>query len=84
MSSKRRAKAWQPRSDTWREAGVLCVWGGKTRRVRPPVSPYLSQLAFEQRHVRGGREDDVLTRRQSVHEAQASGPGLCDQSPKLA
>lgn len=44
------------------------------------MSLYLSQLAFEQRHVGGGREDDVLTRRQSVNKPQASGLGLCYES----
>lgn len=43
----------------------------------PVTGLYLSQLAFEQGHVRGRREDDVLTRRQSVNKPQASGLGLC-------
>lgn len=49
---------------------------GERQVPATPMGLYLSQLAFEQGHVRGGREDDVLTRRQSVNEPQASGLGL--------
>lgn len=83
MSSNRMANAWQPRSDTCGERSVcvcvLCVWEFK----KSNQGPYLSQLAFEQRHIRGGREDDVLTRRQSVNKPQASGLGLCYESTQL-
>lgn len=78
MSSNRMANAWQPRSDTCREgrAVYLRVRKGEHQVPATPAGLYLSQLAFEQSHVRGGREDDVLTRRQSVNEPQASGLGL--------
>lgn len=79
MSSNRMANAWQPRSDTCRERSAAC-W--RVRQVEHQVPAtvtglYLSQLAFEQGDVRGRREDDVLTGRQSVNKPQASGLGLC-------
>lgn len=60
----------------------MCL-GGKKKADQVPASGmslYLSQLAFEQRHIRGGREDNVLTRRQSVNKPQASRLGLCYES----
>lgn len=86
MSSNRMANAWQPRSDTCRERSAMCL-GVKKKADQVPASVmslYLSQLAFEQRHIRGGREDDVLTRRQSVNKPQASRLGLCYESTQLS
>lgn len=70
------------------EGGGLCVLGGRKRQIKPPPPPtpasemslYLSQLAFKQRYIGGGREDDVLAGGQSVNKPQASGLGLCYES----
>lgn len=66
----------------WREEG--CVFWELKKAPPPPraskMSLYLSQLAFEQHYIGGGREDDVLAGGQSVNKPQASGLGLCYES----
>lgn len=47
------------------------------------ITSYLSKLAFEQCHVTGRGEDDVLTRREGVDKPQASRLGLSYESTQL-
>lgn len=69
----------------WREEGCVFWEAEKSRSSTPPtpaseMSLYLSQLAFQQRYIGRGREDDVLAGGQSVNKPQASGLGLCYES----